>query len=227
MQDADRYRFETFTRVRDFGAAHADDFPKKSRGAELFAALADVVAELDTHAATQMTGKTSAQTGTMSKAAARAALLEDLEAIRRTARAIALDNPAFVNNFRLPRGRLNDQELLATARSFAAAAVPFKDEFVRNELPADFLEDLEADIESFEQASTGKHQSTAAHVAATQAIDTALERGLHIVRQLDAVIRNKYRNDAPTLAAWTSASHTKRPDKHKAKPTVAPTQPSK
>jgi len=227
MRDADRLAFESLGRMRDFGQTRTADFPAKSKGANLFAELADIVAELETHAAAQTAGKTSAQTGTMSKAAARAALLEDLEAIRRTARAIALDNPAFANNFRLPRGHLNDQELLATARSFAAEAVQYKDEFIHNEMPADFIEDLNADIESFEQATTAQHLSTEAHVAATQAFDTGLERGLNIKRQLDVVIRNKYRNDAPTLAAWLSASHTKRPDKHKAKTTDTPTQPSK
>lgn len=225
MEDADRRRFEMLVRVRDFGASHTAAFPNNSRGAELLAALDKTVSELDAHAAAQTSGKSSAQTGTQSKAAARAALLEDLEAIRRTARAIALDNPSFANNFRLPRGRLNDQQLLATARSFATDAAPLKADFIHNELPADFLEDLNADIESFEQATNAQNRSTDAHVAATEAIDAAIERGLNTVRQLDAVVRNKFRDDAATLAAWTSASHVERAPKHKKTATPTPPPP--
>jgi hypothetical protein len=227
MEDADRRSFEMLVRVRDLGATNASAFPDKSRGAELFAALGATISELDIHATVQTSGKSAAQTGTASKATARAALQEDLEAIRRTARAIALDNPAFANNFRLPRGRLNDQQLLTTARAFAADAAPLAAEFIHNELPADFLADLNADIESFARAGTTQNTSTEAHVAATKAIDAAIERGLTIVRQLDAVVRNKFRADPATLAAWTSASHVERAPQHKKpqpKPADAPAQ---
>jgi hypothetical protein len=202
-------------RVREFMAARAGDFPASSRGAELLAALDRTISALETHATAQTAGLTSAQTNTESKATGRAALIEDLEVLRDTARAIALDNPNFVNNFRLPRGRLTDQQLLATARNFAAEAGPVKAEFIRYGLPADFVEDLNADTESFERAIASQNRSTDTHVAATQAFDDGLDEGGKIVRQLDAVVRNKYRNDGATLAAWTSASHTERAPKHK------------
>ncbi len=224
MQDADRRRYEMLVRVRDFGAAHAAAFPAQSRGAELFAALTATVRELDTHATAQTTGQSVARASTGGKATARAALLEDLEAIRRTARAIALDNPDFLDSFRLPRGRLNDQQLLTTARAFAAAALPLKADFIRNELPADFLDDLDSDIKEFEQAITGQNLSTDTHVAATQAIDDGLDRGFNLVRQLDAVVRNKFTNDAATLAAWLSASHVERAPKTKKAEPPPPSQ---
>jgi hypothetical protein len=215
MEDNDRREFDRLVRVREYCAERAGAFPAGSRGAQLFAALTALITELEAKAASQSAGLTSARTGTMSKAAARAALLEDVEAMRLTARAIALDNPDFANNFRLPPGRLTDQQLLATARAFAAAAASVKDEFIKYELPADFLEDLNADIENFERAVVVQSRSTDAHVAATEAIDEGLERGGDLVRQLDAVVRNKFRGDRAMLAAWTSASHVERAPRRK------------
>jgi hypothetical protein len=123
---------------------------------------------------------------------------------------VSSDTPGLQERFRLPRGNRNDQQLLTTARAFAADAVPFKAEFVRLELPADFLEDLAADIEAFEHAISDQNRHHEAHVSATESIDAVIDRGIEAVRQLDAIVRNKFRDDPATLAAWTSASHTAR-----------------
>ncbi|MFL6227791.1 MAG: hypothetical protein ACJ741_03320 [Pyrinomonadaceae bacterium] len=205
MKDTERRRYETRARVRDFGATHAAAFPATTRGGELFAQLAATVAELDGHAEAQVAHRSAAAQGTTGKAAARDALRRDLEAISDTARALSVTTPGLRELFRLPRGN-NDQALLSTARAFHTAAAPLKADFIRLELPADFLENLEADINGFGRASVGQISSRQARVAATNAIGTAIERGLAVLRQLDAVVRNKFRDDPATLAAWESAS---------------------
>lgn len=227
MDDRERLRFEMFSRVNEFGAAHGEAFAARSLGKELLGEVAAVVAELGEHAATQVSGGSSAKQGTASKAAARAALREDLEAINHTARAMGVGAKAGVGaagvgeKFRLPRGN-SDQTLLATARSFATDAEPLKAEFIRYEMPADFLEDLAADIASFESATSGQNSGLENQVSATAAIDEAIERGMKAVRQLDSVMRNKFRGDAPTLAAWERARHTEGAS-HKSKSKVTPT----
>ncbi|PYS92116.1 MAG: hypothetical protein DMF64_10025 [Acidobacteria bacterium] len=206
MKDTERHAYEMLVRVRDFGQARAADFPAATTGGGLFAALDTIVQELDGHAEAQTSNRSAAVQGTTGRAVARAALREDLEAINRTARAMAINNPGLADRFRLPRGN-NDQTLLSTARAFASDAVPFKAEFIRHEMPAAFLDDLAADIADLEQAIADQNRSGDAHIAATQSIDTTLEHGLNLKRQLDAVVRNKYRADSATLAAWTSATH--------------------
>jgi hypothetical protein len=42
------------------------------------------------------------------------------------------------------------------------------------------------------------------------ALDDAFSRGIDVVRNLDAIVRNKYANKPAVLAEWTSASHTER-----------------
>ena len=222
MRDRERRTYEMFLRVRDFLGMHTAAFPPASMGGQLFVALAGIVEELDTHATAQMSSQSATRQSTTTKATARAALREDLEAIARTARVMALDTPGLEDRFRLPRGS-NDQTLLSVARAFAADALPLKAQFIQHEMPANFLEDLAADIADFEQAISNQGLSTDAQVAATEAIDSAIERGLTTVRKLHAVVRNKFANDAATLAAWLSASHVERPPRTK-KPEPPPTQ---
>jgi hypothetical protein len=209
MNAVETRRFEMLTRVRDFGAAHAADFPPATLGGEQFALVRAVVEELTRHAAAQASGAGSARQGSASRAVARAALRDELQVITRTARAMALDMPGLETKFRLPRSG-SDQSLLATARAFASDALPLKAEFIRHELPADFLESLNTEIEGFENAVNGQNTGKDTRVAATASIDTALERGMSAAQRLDALVRNKFRNDPAVLAAWVSASHTER-----------------
>ena len=209
MKDTEKRRYETFLRVREFGAARGADFPAASLAAELLARLNTVIAEMDTHSAAQSSGQNAASGSAAGKAAARDELRRDLEAISRTARVMAHATPGLENKFRAPRS-ISDQSLLAMARAFADDALPLKNEFTRRGLPDDFLEDLDNDIEEFERAINQRIQSRETHVSATAAIDDVIERGVQTVRELDVYVRNKHAGDPATLAAWTSASHTER-----------------
>jgi hypothetical protein len=229
MKDSETRRLEMFIRVRKFGAARADAFPANTRGGELLTILNTSITEMEGHAATQSSGTRASKEVTTLKAVARDALREDLEAISRTARALAFTTPGLDDKFRLPRN-VGDQAWLAAARSFAADAVPLKAEFIRRGLPQGFLDDLNADITEFEESIGSREQKTGEHVAATAAIDGSIERGMNAVRELDAIVQNTFRNDPATLARWTSASHTERPPRHPAAvqpPPTPPTPPAK
>lgn len=209
MDDNERRRYEMFIGVRAYNASRPGEFPPTTLAGELFISLDTVIQEIETHTATQISRRNAALEGSTGKSAARDELRRDLEAISRTARAMALSRPGLEDKFRAP-GSISDQALLALARAFAADALPLKAEFVRRGMPEDFLEDLAADIEAFEQSINQKLQSRGAQVAATAAIDNAIERGINIVRELDAIMRNKYADDPSNLAAWLSASRVER-----------------
>lgn len=216
MKDTERRRYETFLRVREFITGRAAQFPTTTLAGELLTRLNSVIDEMDAHTTAQSSGRSATLESSTSKAASRDELRRDLDAISRTARAMALSTPGLEDKFRAPRG-VSDQELLATARAFAADAQPLKTEFTRRGLPDDFLDDLNSDIEEFEQAINQKIQKRGLQVAATAAIDSALERGLNVARELDAIMRNQFANDPASLASWLSASHTERaPKKSKA-----------
>ena len=224
MDDSERRRYGTFRRVREYGTTRNAEFPAATLAGRLFSNLNAVIEELDTLSATQASEHSATLESSAGKASARDELRSDLEPISRAARVMALTMPGFEDKFRMPRS-VSDQALLATARAFAADALPLKAEFIQRGLPDTFLEDLAADIETFEQAINRKIQRHEARVAATAAIDDAVERGINLVRELDAIMRNKYAGDPSSLAAWISASHTERRPRRSGSNPNPPTQP--
>jgi len=213
MNDSQNRKRETIVRVRDFGSDHASDFAATSLANQMFTQVATAVTKLDGLAASQASG--APREGTSTRDDAREELRRRMEAISRTARAIAIDTPGLEEKFREPRGE-NDQILLAAARAFATDAVPFAAQFVAHELPATFIDDLKASIAKLEAAIGNQSGAIGDRVGAGAGIAAILEEAMIALRKLDPIIRNKYANDPATLAEWTSASHIERAPKRKA-----------
>lgn len=209
MNDSEIRRLQMFQRVRDFGIEHGGDFPNTSLAQQLFTSLTEVITELGGQATSEVSGRGSARQSTETRSQARAALRDALEAISRTARAMAGDVPGLDDKFRVPRNN-GDQLLLNAARAFVNDAEPLRPQFVAHELPTTFLVDLQADIDELEAAISRQASSVGDHVAARAGIDDAIDRGTQVVRKLHAIVRNKYANNPMILAEWTSASHTER-----------------
>jgi len=224
MNDTARHCFEMFIRVREYGLAHPEYFPPKEFAVEQLDIIKEVVDGLEQHTGAQAAGLSAAREGTVSKAAARAELLRDLQAISRTARPMARIFPGLSDKFRMPYNQ-GDQALLAAARAFVTNAEPLKAEFIKRGLAADFLANLQADIEQLEEAIAHMAQSRDAHIEATATIDELIERGMNAVRELEPIMHNTLAHDPAKLAAWLSASHvasTRQRSTHKTSPTTPP-----
>jgi hypothetical protein len=218
MTSVDTRRYEMLVRVRDFGAKYAERFPSSSLGGQAFATVTAAVAELSQHTASLLSGRGTTREGVTSKAVAREALRDDLDAIVRTARAIALDTPGIDDKFRAPRGN-GDQTLLSAARAFASDAAPLAPQFLAHDMPADFLEDLEKDVKEFEAAIHGRETGKDINVAARASLEGSMEAGLAAVRRLDAVVPTRLRDDAAAVAVWERA---RRIEYRRGKPETAP-----
>jgi hypothetical protein len=226
MNDIEKRSYDMLVRVRDFGATRAADFPPAGLGGQMFAEVAGVVTELEHHATVQTTN--AARVGSVSKATAREILREDLRSINRTARAMAVDDAGLKKKFGLPRA--GDQSLLNGARAIAERAEPLVAEFTKHELAPDFLVNLKKNIDAFQAAVTEQNHTKDARVQATASLESVLSRGVKAMQRLDAIVKNKYRKDSPTLSAWESASHLERNNgrsKAQAKPDEAKPDPSK
>jgi hypothetical protein len=202
-------RFEMLRRVKQFGAAHLADFPETSVGKALFEQLDLLVAELETLGVNQLSGFGDARSGVTAKTIARKALINALIAIQRTSRSLAYDLPGLAGKFASPRG-LSDQALLTTARAYVQAVTPHQERFVKHELAADFLDQLRLNIAAFEQAVTQKQAAVSLHRSAKIGLDGKMLDGVQTVRQLDALIRNKYRDNSVVLAEWQHAARVSR-----------------
>jgi hypothetical protein len=225
MNDSENRRRQTFARVQQFFLAHDSDFIAGSMGKTVSTTLGTIITELDGYAQAEASGMANQRQGTVTRALARSALREDLEAINRTARTLSDEVPGISEKFRMPAVG-NDQILLTTARAFGAEAEPLATQLIAHELPANFLADLDADIAVMEAAINDQASGTSNHAAMNDAIDDAIDRGINVVRKLDAIVKNKYANNPAVLGEWASASHNERAPRHKQTTSPQPPSPS-
>jgi hypothetical protein len=209
MNTQDIHRYTMLVRVREFGAAHRDRFPAGSPAGRLFADISQAIDRLGASVATQAAGEGAAREGALSKAAAREALRQALDAIARTARVLDVDAPGLAGRFALPSGR-NDHALTTAAQSFGRDAAPLKAQFLAHGLPKAFLADLQAALDAFERATQDRLAARETRAAARAGIGTAIDSARAALTRLDAIVRNTLRDEPALLATWTSARRVTR-----------------
>ncbi len=191
-------RYEMLVRVREFGEAHGHLFPESSLAGEMFGTVGTAVKELSEHAVSKMS---TARGGRSTRTLAREALLDRLETISRTARAIGEDTAGLVDKFELPDPP-TDQALLTAGRLFARDGEEFKGQFIAHAMPPAFLADLAHLVERFEEAIRGREADRDENTAARASIEAALTSGFAAVKKLDVLVANRLHDDPVVMAVW-------------------------
>jgi len=204
----------SFQRIKAFFLKHGGDFAAGSEALKQSAAIDAACGATDTGATTQVAGKGAVKTGSEELAIYRADLHGAMEAIARTARGMALDTPGLDGKFHMPRSG-SGQALLASARAFAQDAGPLKDAFIAHEMPADFIDHLNGLIDQFVAAGGDKDTGALKQVGGTAGVKTAVANGLIARQKLNAIVPNKYQNNAAVLAEWVTAWHVEAPPSKK------------
>lgn len=202
MDTQQQKRFNMFLRVQQFGVEHAGVFAENTYGGRLFLEIGLIVADMVRGVAGQNEGERRSAINRLSKA--KKALVEDLQAIARTGQSMTGEFPELVGKFKLVTPLAN-AELLGAARAFAGFAEPYRAKFIERNLPADFLEDLEADIVVFESALRDRITASSQRTAASRAIRSGATKGMDSVKRLDAVVRNTFRGNHAKLEEWKRA----------------------
>jgi hypothetical protein len=205
MNDQQRRNQERFVRVRDYVESLTEQFPSGSRGALALNGIKSAIAEAEELDAERVSYDSTARQGTIQRRETRVALRSQITVINETARAIGIDHPEVRDKFRTSTSRLNDQDLLGLARSIIAEATPFKPLFLEYDMPADFLEALAAAIGRFEDAVNRQNTGAGGRSQARTGVDSAHRRAEDELDKLNAAMRNRYRDDPATLAAWDNA----------------------
>lgn len=201
MTRQQRFKYEMFVRVRDFGTAHAALFPEASKGGQAFARVLAAVAALDEQQQAHLLGLAEAR---RIKAATRDAVVDYMKTIAAAARRFTLQDPA-ESPFVLPKKRRLGTELV-TARRFMAAAAPRQKDFEDFGLPSTFLSDFKALVDQLQQATDVRLSSKTTRRKAQAGIVDALAEGLDAVRDLDVIVAIATREQHPsTFAAGTAA----------------------
>ena len=157
-------------RVREFGETHRDLIRETIPGGQALEAVAAAVEQLDTQAVSKLS---TARGGHSTTKAARAALVDQLEAISCSARVIARDRPGFDDPFRQPRPR-SDQAVLAMGRMFVSEAAAVEPQFIGLGMSETFVADLSGLVGEFEQAIRSRETGKGRHIAARARIEAAL-----------------------------------------------------
>lgn len=218
MTKQQRFKYEMFVRVRDFGTAHAALFPEASKGGQAFARVLAAAAAIDEHLKDHVLGRAEAR---RIKAATRESVFEYMKTIAAAARRLTRVESA-VSPFVLPRGR-NLAAELATARAFMEEGATRQAEFEQFGLPPTFISDFRALVDRLQQAADVRLSSKTVRRKAQAGITTALAQGLDAARDLDVIVAIATRQaDPTTFAAWTSARRIEGLGSGAAKAPVAP-----
>jgi hypothetical protein len=208
MNRRDTNRREALLRVKQFGIDHPLT-PANAGVTALLASIAAVITQVDTHSGDQDTGRGLASGGVRDCQR----IAKDLRALMRRISDIGktLDPDAFPGIAQQLRMPGNSYQVLETrARAFLEVVTPIKAAFIDRMMPATFDEDLKDLIDEFAAARERKHMGQAEQVGGTAGVGDAVRRGMRLARQLDAILKVAYANNASLLAAWKSAIKVKR-----------------
>jgi hypothetical protein len=114
-----------------------------------------------------------------------------------------------MDRFKLSRGE-SDADLLHTARSFAEQAEPIKENFLKYEMPPDFIDDLYPRIRKIEQLLADRTAAKSVVKRSTASIATRIKEGLFVVAELDVIITNRFGNDPAAMEQWRMTRHIRK-----------------
>ena len=218
MRKAQRYRYEMFVRVRDFGKTNSDVFPESSTGGQAFAEVSAAVAAMERHLTDRDLARVEAR---RVKATTRAAVESYMQTLARTARRATRDE-SVPSPFVLPAQKTMEA-LLSKARLFIEEAKPREAKFVALGLPATFISDFTTLVDTLQSALESKHSGRALKKKAETGIDHAIDQGFDAIRTLDVVVLNALRDDPVRLGHWRGARRLEGGRSSSPKPvTVAP-----
>ena len=151
------------------------------------------------------------------RAALRTVLVnEHMAPIARVAR-LELPNTPSIGQFGMPSARLSTEKLAAAASGMAEASLAFRDIFVAQALPEDFITQLKEARDAMLGASRQRAAHASARKGATTGLRAQLTEARAIVHAMDALVRPVIKGDAALLASWKSISRVQ-----KSRTTAAP-----
>lgn len=210
MNSANRRVSEMTTRIKGFGAITVDDFPVNGIGRQKFSTLNELADKLDLFGSREAQEKGAAKAATEAKAVRLSKILLQMKTIRETALSVEEQQPGISQNFNMPASS-SAKSIIEAAQAFVAAATPLKPLFLSREMPENFLEVLTDAIQSYKEAVDNANLHSANRVAARTMLKDVCAQLLVTRRELDPIVRNKYRDDPEKLTLWETASHLERP----------------
>jgi hypothetical protein len=103
------------------------------------------------------------------------------------------------------------QGALAFGRAAVAVVEPIKQVFIDHGSAATVVEDLEALITALEEASNRKVTGLGSRIGKTAALRAEARNGMRLVRVLDGIFSQVYKDNVELLTAWKAAKRQQQP----------------
>jgi hypothetical protein len=203
------YKQQTIERVLDFAKNHLNLFPEGSAARDLVASLGAAVREMSSHASQQVSGSGAVKTSGIGRQEARRELSHQLTSIAQTARVLKLDQ------FYMPRTQ-TDAALIAAGLSFVQQAEPVQQDFLRQGLPADFIEALNRSVAELQQFALKQTSSKGARSKAIAAFNEVLNVAMEDLKRFDVLVKNTLGDNPGVMAEWKIARRVSHPPSVKA-----------
>lgn len=221
----DRYRriYEAAQRVLAFIAANLAIFSDVPIVAAMKTELSDTLDALENLGADKVTKTGASRDTSLHRGDARENLRDAMQHVADMWKRIAPKTGGDLNKFRMPRG--GDTDIISTAESFAEQLPAVAAEFTSRGFPADFVANLQTDIDAFAQSVGGAEQARIARVGTNAAFDQPVKTCKNLIEDLDPIVKMKFAANPQKLAEWLVASHVERAPKSGVKnpPTTTPT----
>lgn len=197
-----RRKLDMAARVRDFCRTHADTNPGYTAAV---ARLEERLARAEALAKQEVAGRQAVAGAVVNKEQLRQEIYNTIALLVALARPAAREAPDLAAGIDRPRIKFGHQAFLIRARVAVDTGSAHKELLTRFGMPENFLTELGTALDLFEEALNQKHNGRAAHVGARAELTAVTAEIMLIVKQLDALNRFRFRKDAESLAAWTSA----------------------
>lgn len=201
MNDRQVRQLDTLQSAQAFlqmNGAHVPGVAASGMARDLDAAIA----LLEWHAGNQASRNLVGQGITQRVAMLRETLLRDHMAhIAGLAKAKLPRTPELVA-LRMPGERIGDGALVSRATAMRAVAAPFSEVFVGAGLPADFLVQFSAAVDSLVASRELARQTMGQRAGATKGIQEAVREGRRVLRALNAFMETALNDDTTLLASW-------------------------
>jgi len=220
MNDRQRRIYEAALRTLNFIIAYFNELKDYPVVAPMKDELTAATGTLNDLGADKVTKTGASRDSTLHRGDARDYLTDLMQNITDMWRRIAPKTGGDVNKFRMPRG--GDQDILATAESYAEQVEPLKTEFTKRAFKTDFIETLQAAINDFSQTVNESDAARRERVGTNAAIETPVKTCKMLIGDFDPIVKMHFRDNPQVLAEWLVASHIQRAPKTGGNPQTQP-----
>jgi hypothetical protein len=201
-----------FTSAREFLRNHLDlsDLPLAVAQIERVELALGEISEAGT---SQDYGRGAFQGASAQRMQLQMALRSDMSRIAAIAKVLdPAEYPGAAERFRVS-GTKSYTALQSRARAFIDAIEPMKQAFLDHGAPADFDARLADLTTALEAAGERKYRCLHRQMEGTARMEESARRGVKAVRVLNAIVRQRLKDDPELLGVWKAAQHIERPPK--------------